>query len=162
MASIGKSVHESASESKLCEMLYQSLKGIKYLIVMDDIWSSKAWDDVGICFPDDKTGSRVLLTNRLTEVAWHASQGGFIHNLGHLTKDQSWELLCKKTFRGSECPESLVETGKHIAKKCGGLPLALVVIAGVLEKGDKREDLWEKIVKSVGSYIIGGFACFEL
>ncbi|XP_076909938.1 putative late blight resistance protein homolog R1A-3 [Bidens hawaiensis] len=154
MVSIGKSVHESASESKLCEMLYQSLKGIKYLIVMDDIWSSKAWDNVGICFPDDKTGSRVLLTTRLTEVAWHASQGGFIHNLGHLTKDQSWYLLCKKTFRGSECPESLIETGKDIAKKCGGLPLALVVIAGVLEKGDKREDSWEEIAKSVGSYII--------
>ncbi|XP_076960902.1 putative late blight resistance protein homolog R1A-3 [Bidens hawaiensis] len=154
LESIGKSVDEAASESKLYELLFKSLKGKRYLIVIDDIWSPKAWDDVGICFPDDKTGSRVLVTTRLTEVASHASQGGFTHNLGLLTKDQSWELLCRKTFRGHECPESLIETGKHIAIKCGGLPLALVVIAGILVKGEKRKDLWEKIAKRVGSCII--------
>ncbi|MFS7935933.1 putative P-loop containing nucleoside triphosphate hydrolase [Helianthus anomalus] len=134
LASIGKSVDEAMSESKLGQMLYQSLKGRKYLIVIDDIWSCKAWDDVGLCFPDDNNGSRVLLTTRLSELALRASHGGFTHNLGHLNEDQSWELLCRKTFRGYECPESLIETGKHIAKKCGGLPLALVVIAGLLEK----------------------------
>ncbi|XP_076909939.1 uncharacterized protein LOC143567386 [Bidens hawaiensis] len=155
LVSIGKSVHETMSESKLCQMLYKSLKGIKYLIVIDDIWSRKAWEDVGICFPDDNTGSRVLLTTRLTEVALHISRGGFTHNLQHLTEDQSWELLCRKTFRGHECPESLIETGKNIAKRCGGLPpLALVVIAGLLEKGEKRKDLWDKIAESVGSYVI--------
>ncbi|XP_076909943.1 putative disease resistance RPP13-like protein 3 [Bidens hawaiensis] len=119
LASIGKSVHETTGESKLCEILYQSLKRIKYLIVIDDIWSCKAWDDVGLCFPDDSTGSRVLLTTRLTEVALHISQGELSHVLPHLNEDQSWELLRKKTFRGHECPESLVETGKHIAKRCG-------------------------------------------
>ncbi|XP_076928379.1 putative late blight resistance protein homolog R1B-14 [Bidens hawaiensis] len=153
LASIGKSVDEAVSESKLCEMLYQSLKGRRYLIVIDDIWSCKAWDDVRICFPDDKTGSRVLVTTRLTKVSLHISRGGFTHNLQLLTEDQSWEL-CRKTFRGRECPESLIETGKHIAKKCGGLPLALVVIAGLLEKGETRKVLWEKIAKSVSSYII--------
>ncbi|KAJ0695461.1 putative P-loop containing nucleoside triphosphate hydrolase, leucine-rich repeat domain superfamily [Helianthus annuus] len=154
LASIGKSVHAATSESKLCETLYQSLKGRKYLIVIDDIWSCKSWDDVAPCFPDDKTGSRVLVATRLTEVASHTSQGGFTHNLRLLTEEQSWELLCRKTFRGYECPESLIETGKHIAKKCGGLPLAIVVIAGLLEKGEKRKDLWEKIAESVGSYIV--------
>ncbi|XP_076929077.1 putative late blight resistance protein homolog R1B-12 [Bidens hawaiensis] len=154
LSSISKSVDEAASESKLCEMLYQSLKGRRYLIVIDDIWSCKAWEDVGICFPDDKTGSRVLLTARLTEVALHISRSGFTHHLQLLTEDQSWELLCRKIFRGYDCPESLIETGKHIAKKCEGLPLTLVVIAGLLEKGEKTKDLWEKIAKSVGSYIV--------
>ncbi|KAM0028411.1 putative P-loop containing nucleoside triphosphate hydrolase [Helianthus debilis subsp. tardiflorus] len=135
-------------------MLYQSLKGRRYLIIIHDIWSCKAWDDVGQCFPNDNNGSRVLVTTRLTEVASHASQGGFTHNLQHLTQDQSWELLCRKTFRGYECPESLTEPGKRIAKKCGGLPLALVVIAGLLEKEEKRKDLWENIAERVGSYII--------
>ncbi|KAJ0519909.1 putative P-loop containing nucleoside triphosphate hydrolase [Helianthus annuus] len=152
--SIGKSVDDTLSEFKLCQMLYQSLKCRRYLIVIDDVWSSEAWDDVGICFPDDNTGSRVLVTTRLKEVALYASQGGFTHNIGHLSQDQSWELLCWKTFRGYECPESLIETGRRIAKKCGGLPLALVVIAGLLEKGEKRKDLWEKTAERVGAYII--------
>ncbi|MFS7975702.1 putative P-loop containing nucleoside triphosphate hydrolase, leucine-rich repeat domain superfamily [Helianthus anomalus] len=157
LASIGKSINEAATKlevAKLCEMLYQSLKGRKYLIIIDDIWSCKAWDDVRQCFPNDNNGSRVLVTTRLTEVASHASQGGFTHNLQHLTQVQSWELLCRKTLRGYECPESLTEPGKRIAKKCGGLPLALVVIAGLLEKEEKRKDLWENIAERVGSYII--------
>ncbi|KAM0028420.1 putative P-loop containing nucleoside triphosphate hydrolase [Helianthus debilis subsp. tardiflorus] len=61
LASIGKSVHAATSESKLCEMLYQRLKGRRYLIIIDDIWSCKAWDDVGQCFPNDNNGSRVLV-----------------------------------------------------------------------------------------------------
>ncbi|MFS7975104.1 putative P-loop containing nucleoside triphosphate hydrolase, leucine-rich repeat domain superfamily [Helianthus anomalus] len=154
LASIGKSFYEAVSESKLCEVLYQSLKKIRYFIVIDDIWSCKAWDDVVACFPDDNNGSRVLVTTRLADVALHASRGGFTHNLRHLNQDQSWELLCRKTFRGYECPESLTEIGKHIARRCQGLPLALVVIAGVLEKGEKRKDLWKKVGESVGSCII--------
>ncbi|XP_076909936.1 putative late blight resistance protein homolog R1A-10 [Bidens hawaiensis] len=162
LASIGKSVHETATESKMCEMLYQSLKRRRYFIVIDDIWSCKAWDDVRICFPDDDTGSRVLVTMRLKEVASHACRGGFTHNLGHLSEDHSWELLCRKIFRGYECPESLIETGARIAKWCQGLPLALVVIAGVLEKGEKMKVLWEKIAKNMGSYVIKGpKACLD-
>ncbi|MFS7975106.1 putative P-loop containing nucleoside triphosphate hydrolase [Helianthus anomalus] len=140
LALIGKSINEAATKStvsKLCEMLYQSLKGRRYLIIIDDIWTGVVrhgtmWDNVF-----------QMIT-----------MGGFTHNLQHLTQDQSWELLCRKTFRGYECPESLTEPGKRIAKKCGGLPLALVVIAGLLEKEEKRKDLWENIAERVGSFII--------
>ncbi|XP_076960903.1 putative late blight resistance protein homolog R1A-10 [Bidens hawaiensis] len=156
LASIGKSVPETATESKMCEMLYQSLKQRRYLMVIDDIWSCKAWDDVGICFPDDDAGSRVLVTTRLKEVASHACRGGFTHNLGHMSEDNSWKLLCRKTFRGFECPESLIETGMRIAKWCQGLPLAIVVIVGVMEKGEKMKVLWEEIAENMGSYVING------
>ncbi|PWA59203.1 NB-ARC domains-containing protein [Artemisia annua] len=154
LVSIGKTVHDTTSEPKVCEMLYKSLKGRKYLIVIDDIWSAAAWDDLRLCFPDDKTGSRVLLTTRLAEVACHANRGSFTHNLQLLSEEKSWELLCRKTFRGVECPEKLIETGKHIARECQGLPLALVVIAGLLEKAEKTKDLWESVVKRVSSYIV--------
>ncbi|CAH1429930.1 unnamed protein product [Lactuca virosa] len=153
LASMGISVHEAITEQKLCEMVYKSLKGRKYLMVIDDIWSTKAWDNLRQCFPDDNKGSRIILTTRLTEVALHAKPGGFTHNLQCLTEEKSWELLCRKSFRGYESPQTLIETGKHIAQKCQGLPLALVVIAGILEKGEKSKDLWEKVAESVSSYI---------
>ncbi|XP_031091133.1 late blight resistance protein R1-A-like [Ipomoea triloba] len=53
--------------------LRKHLKEQRYLIVMDDIWSSTAWDSVQRCFPDDNNGSRILLTSRLKEVAEYAS-----------------------------------------------------------------------------------------
>ncbi|XP_019154270.1 PREDICTED: putative late blight resistance protein homolog R1A-4 [Ipomoea nil] len=37
----------------LAERLYRSLKGQRYLIVIDDLWNTTAWDSVQRCFPDD-------------------------------------------------------------------------------------------------------------
>nr|GFA72732.1 putative late blight resistance protein homolog R1B-14 [Tanacetum cinerariifolium] len=37
--------------------------------------------------------------------------------------------------------------------KCYGLPLAIVVVAGLLLKKDKTRDLWKKVAESVSSYV---------
>ncbi|CAH1433466.1 unnamed protein product [Lactuca virosa] len=144
---------EKATDSQLHEMLHRSLYCKRYLIVIDDIWSTEAWDKLKLFFPDHNTGSRILLTSRLTEVAAHAKSHGLIHHLQHLTEEESWELLCGKVFQGDECPEWLIEPGMQIAKNCHGLPLSVVVMAGVLVKEARNKDLWVKISCSVHSYI---------
>ncbi|KAM3217779.1 hypothetical protein P3L10_027222 [Capsicum annuum] len=53
------------STEELAEQVYRSLKGRRYLIAMDDVWDTNAWDDMKRSFPDDKNGSRVILTSRL-------------------------------------------------------------------------------------------------
>ncbi|KAL8458645.1 hypothetical protein ACS0TY_036243 [Phlomoides rotata] len=57
--------------------------------------------------------------------------------------DLSWKLLKEKVFGQEMCPNELENLGKIIAQKCRGLPLAIVVIAGVLSKS------WEKIARNV-------------
>ncbi|KVI04084.1 putative late blight resistance protein homolog R1B-17 [Cynara cardunculus var. scolymus] len=146
---------EEASNSKLREMLHKHLMGKRYLIVIDDIWSTEAWDDLKSFFPHDNTGSRILLTSRVNEVALHAKPHGFVYSLPYLTEEESWGLLCKKVFHGDECPEWLITPGMQIAKKCHGLPLSVVVMAGVLAKEAISKDFWEKIASCVGSYIVG-------
>ncbi|CAI9112025.1 OLC1v1012393C1 [Oldenlandia corymbosa var. corymbosa] len=54
---------------EFAEMLYRCLKGKRYLIVLDDIWSIEAWNDLQKSFRDDKRGSRILITSRLHDVA---------------------------------------------------------------------------------------------
>ncbi|XP_022841992.1 putative late blight resistance protein homolog R1A-10 [Olea europaea var. sylvestris] len=44
----------------LAEHLYKNLRGRRYLIVMDDLWDKKAWDDLQRSFPEDENGSRKL------------------------------------------------------------------------------------------------------
>ncbi|XP_076944262.1 putative late blight resistance protein homolog R1B-17 [Bidens hawaiensis] len=144
----------SASYSRLREVLHKSLMGKRYLIDIDDIWSNEAWDVLKLYFPNGNTGSRILITSRLKDVALYAKSHGFIHQLEYLTEEESWELLCKKVFHGAECPEWLIEIGMLIAKKCHGLPLAVVVIAGILAKEALIQDSWEKISQSVSSYIV--------
>ncbi|MFS8025070.1 putative P-loop containing nucleoside triphosphate hydrolase [Helianthus anomalus] len=43
----------------------------------------------------------------------------------------------------------------QIAENCQGLPLAVVVISGVLAKETRSEEFWEKIAEKTGSYIVG-------
>ncbi|XP_024991152.1 putative late blight resistance protein homolog R1A-3 [Cynara cardunculus var. scolymus] len=158
LTSIGKLTPEEINKlkiDKISELLYKSLKGKRYFIVIDDVWSAKAWDDLKMYFPNDNTGSRILLTTRLSEIAFYAKPSGFAHFLRFLTNEESWELLRRKVFQEDGCPERLIKPGKQIAKKCQGLPLAVVVIAGVLVKGEKSQELWEKVAESVNSYIVG-------
>ncbi|XP_076910267.1 putative late blight resistance protein homolog R1A-3 [Bidens hawaiensis] len=145
---------EKATNSQLCEMVHKGLMGRRYLIVIDDIWDIGAWDDLKLFFPHDNNGSRILLTSRVTEVAKHASSDGLIHHLGYLNKKTSWELLCQKVFHVNEYPEWSIKPGMEIVENCQGLPLALVVIAGVLAKENWSENFWVEIAERTGLYIV--------
>ncbi|KAL8557564.1 hypothetical protein ACS0TY_004855 [Phlomoides rotata] len=145
---------EDTNDSEMAEYVYKSLKGRRYLIVMDDIWSTGAWDDVRNIFPDDKNGSRIMLTTRLFDVASYASSGGLLHEMKFMDGNHSWNLLKQKVFLdGQDCPAELENIGKEIARCCRGLPLAVVLVAGVLSTIDKLQSSWEIIAENVNSVV---------
>ncbi|KAF5778530.1 putative virus X resistance protein-like, coiled-coil [Helianthus annuus] len=141
---------------QLRKKLHQHLMGQRYLVVIDDIWSTQAWDDLKVVFPNLDNGSRILLTSRHKTVALHAKPHGFIHQLRSLTDEESLELLRKKVFRGDHFPDWSSLPGMQIARNCRGLPLSVVVIAGVLAKESATEESWERISKSGSSLILKG------
>ncbi|XP_042024556.1 putative late blight resistance protein homolog R1B-16 [Salvia splendens] len=129
------------------ELVYKSLKGRRYLIVLDDMWSIEAWDDVKMLFPDDHNGSRVIITTRLADVAAYTNSGAYFHQMKFLNDEQSWDLLRGKVFE-EDCPDELESVGKWIASNCRGLPLSIIVVAGLL-KMDMRKHQWENIGRDV-------------
>ncbi|KAG8367806.1 hypothetical protein BUALT_Bualt16G0111000 [Buddleja alternifolia] len=137
-------------EENLAEHIYKSLKGRRYLIVMDDIWDSNVWDDLRRCFPDDRNGSRILFTSRNQDVA---PPNSIIHELPTLSNAQCWELLQKKVFGIETCPPQLLDVGNQIAISCCGLPLAVIVVAGILWTMDREKSAWENVGRSLASYI---------
>ncbi|XP_057753817.1 probable disease resistance protein RF9 [Arachis stenosperma] len=116
------------------------LKGKKYLIVLDDIWEPEVWDDLKSAFPNGSTGSKILITSRDEQVANFT--GSRSYKLPPLDEKESWELFCKKVFSGKECPSELEPHGRSIVESCGGLPLAIVAMAGVVAKKKKLESEW--------------------
>ncbi|XP_076926011.1 putative late blight resistance protein homolog R1B-16 [Bidens hawaiensis] len=146
--------YEKYSDSQLHELVHKNLMGSRYLIVIDDIWHIETWASLKLFFPHENKGSRILLTSRVTEVAKHASSNGLIHHMGYLNKETSWELLCQKVFHGNEYPEWSIKPGMEIVENCQGLPLALVVIAGVLAKENWSENFWVEIAERTGLYIV--------
>ncbi|XP_057803073.1 putative disease resistance protein At1g50180 [Salvia miltiorrhiza] len=145
---------ESLKEYNTCrlgksdgEKVYQILMGRKYLVVMDDIWRSEAWDIVRNVFPDNVNGSRIMLTTRLYDVASYPNPSSKCYELGLLDADQSWNLLKQKVF----CPSNFEDIGKEIARRCKGLPLAIVVIAGLLSTVSKNPTSWHEIAEKLKS-----------
>ncbi|CAA2981913.1 late blight resistance homolog R1B-17, partial [Olea europaea subsp. europaea] len=86
------------SDEKLAYRLYKSLKGRRSVIVIDDIWSTMAWDNMKLLFPNDNNGSRIIVTTIVTDMAGHASSSKNYHQMRFLNENHSWSLLCEKVF----------------------------------------------------------------
>lgn len=141
-------------DQDLLEMIYKGLNGNRYLIVMDDVWSMQAWKDLDSAFPDDSNGSRILLTSRYDKVAKEAQHDIDPHFLRFLTKDETCKLLQMKVFHEEGWPKELLEVGPVIANSCKGLPLAVVAIAGLLRRTEKKVDWWKQIAEDLNSHIL--------
>ncbi|KAL0421673.1 UNVERIFIED_CONTAM: putative late blight resistance proteinR1A-4 [Sesamum latifolium] len=112
---VGGELHQSSIE-ELALRLHKSLKGRRYLIVMDDVWDTRVW---------------------------------------MMSKEASWDLLRKTVFGQKDCPSALEKIGRMIARNCKGLPLAIVVIGGLLSKArDNKQEDWEHIASDVNSVIM--------
>ncbi|PHT60859.1 hypothetical protein T459_35290 [Capsicum annuum] len=133
-------------EAELENMLQRSLKGKRYLIVLDDMWKTEAWDTVKLCFLSENKGSGILLTTRNTEVAHYAGTKNSLP-MSFMDQDESWTL-----FKSEALPYEFETIGYQIADKCHGLPLTIVVVAGLLKSKRTIED-WESVAKDVKSFV---------
>ncbi|XP_047968392.1 putative late blight resistance protein homolog R1A-10 [Salvia hispanica] len=130
-------------------MLHKNLYAKRYLIVLDDIWSTKLWDEMRMYFPDNSNGSRIVITTRESDVANYADSLSSQHHVQLLSKSKSWNLLYQLVFGEEDCPPELQDIGRKIANGCRGLPLAISVIGGLLSVIERSEDAWEKIGNNV-------------
>ncbi|CAN4124612.1 unnamed protein product [Withania somnifera] len=141
------------SNGELADELRRHLLRKRYFIVIDDLWNTEVWDDLKRCFPDDYSGSRIILTTRQDKVASYTEIFSAPHHLCLFTDKESWCLLQKKVFGEEICPPELDVIGGKIAQSCGGLPLAIVLVAGVLAKLDKDRVRWEEVAYGLSSCI---------
>ena len=150
---------QDLDDNELKSVLFRCLKDKRYLLVMDDIWKNDVWNEVSAAFPDNLNGSRILITSRIKDVALHATRVNNSvppippYELPLLEEDKSWELFSKKVFGGGTCPLELETLGKQIVKSCHGLPLAIVVLGGLLAKKEKTNRTWSKYIGHVYSYL---------
>ncbi|KAL0441052.1 UNVERIFIED_CONTAM: putative late blight resistance proteinR1B-8 [Sesamum radiatum] len=139
------------------ERLHKLLFRKRYLIVMDDVWSIKAWEDFMLYLPNNGNGSRILVTTRLLDVAHPLGFDNHYLTVNFLDEDKSWDLLCEKVFVQKSCPyPEFEEIGRNIARSCRGLPLAIVVIGGLLAKSDNTREYWEFVAKNITSFVNSG------
>ncbi|XP_031100764.1 uncharacterized protein LOC116004742, partial [Ipomoea triloba] len=142
--SISNDFHEM-SEEHLAEKVKEYLKGSKYLIVLDDVWTEHDWFRLRIAFPNNVRGGKILVTTRSQDVASFIGSIGISHELKGLSDDECWELLEKKIFGDSRCTDTSLEAvGRSIAKKFEGVLLLVGKISDVLRENRTVAE-WERI-----------------
>ncbi|KAH0644344.1 hypothetical protein KY284_032228 [Solanum tuberosum] len=148
----GNEEEEEIINAELADRLKKSLRGRRYLIVVDDIWSIEAWEDIRQWFPENNNRSRILLTTRIMEVARYASYPKNPFPMRFLDPEESWNLFCQKAFGKNDCPAEFENVGKVIAENCNGLPLMISVTAGSLSS-KRTLDEWHEVARSVSSLV---------
>lgn len=147
---------ESWDLLKLIDMSRKHLENKKYLVILDDVWSSTAWECLRSAFPDDGKGSRIVVTTRIDEVARSCSPSDGVHRMKILGEKDSKKLLFKTVFRTEQWPstkyDDYEEVCDEILKKCGGLPLAIVSIGGMLaQRRNEPVAKWQAVINRLPS-----------
>ncbi|KAF3631806.1 dolichyl-diphosphooligosaccharide--protein glycosyltransferase subunit DAD1 [Capsicum annuum] len=143
-----------SEEIDVADELRKKLYGKRYLIVLDDVWDITTWDDLTRPFPEANKGSRIVLTTRQKEVAFHGKGNSNPLNLRLLRREECWELLEKRAFGNKSCPDELLDVGKEIAQNCKGLPLVADLIAGVIAGLEKEKSVWLEVRNNLNSFIL--------
>ncbi|WMV55594.1 hypothetical protein MTR67_048979 [Solanum verrucosum] len=129
--------------------LKESLKGKKFLVVLDDVWNdnSNEWDDLRNLFVQGDLGSKIIVTTRKENVASMMGRGTI--NVGTVSSEVSWALFKRHSLENRDPEEhtEFEEVGRKIADKCKGLPLALKALAGTL-RCKSEVDEWRDILRS--------------
>ncbi|KAE8680848.1 Detected protein of unknown function [Hibiscus syriacus] len=124
---------------------------IKYLLVLDDVWSVEKCKELKLCLIGicKNGGSGVIVTTRSQGVA-SAVQAfpSQWHQAGKLEDDECWSIIKERAPRGSPMPRELEFIGREIAKQCQAVPLVAKVIAGTMCNIEKSQDAWMKIETS--------------
>ncbi|KAK6946345.1 NB-ARC, partial [Dillenia turbinata] len=142
------------SNEELVKKVHNFLKEKTYLLVLDDVWENEAWDELRPAFPSENVGSKLIITTRIQNVALHADPNCFVHEPRSLTDEEAWELLLQKVkgiIRDDRREEAsrFHELGKEMVKKCSGLPLAVVVLGGLLATKTSLEE-WKNVSQNIG------------
>ncbi|XP_062012470.1 disease resistance protein RPM1-like [Rosa rugosa] len=140
------------SSSELIELLVNYLESKKYLVLLDDVWDINVWREVKVSLQDRQLGSRIIVTTRKEDVASNSfGVKSHVHHIQPLLKNEAWELFCKKAFSSNEhktCPPDFVSLTRQLVEKCGGLPLAIVALGGLMSSKNSL-DQWQQVCNSL-------------
>jgi hypothetical protein len=122
--------------------------------LIDDLWSVSAWEVVRSALPVNDNGSRIITTTRIKDVANSCCTGiaAQMYEAKPLSDEDSQRLFFKRLFCPTEdCPQDLRKLCSDILKKCYGLPLAIISIAGLLANRSKTVEVWGNVLRSISA-----------
>ncbi|KAM5577449.1 putative disease resistance protein RGA3 [Rosa sericea] len=131
---------EDASLDLMKRRLQDTLRGRKFLLVLDDIWDTESigvtiekWIGLKTLLNVGANRSKIIITTRNRSVALLVNPL-YTHSLEGLPHKDCVSLFIKRAFKKGEEQRypHLIEIGEDIVKKCGGVPLAVATVGSML------------------------------
>ncbi|GMI78962.1 hypothetical protein HRI_001565500 [Hibiscus trionum] len=144
--SLGLSFNEQSTAGKAHRLKERLKKEKNILVVLDDIWAKLDIEEVGIPSRDDHKGCKLLLTSRELNVLSNGMDAQRNFAVGVLKEEEAWHLFRKMAGHCVESSE-LQPTATEIAKKCGGLPIAIATVARALRSKNSYE--WKNALREL-------------
>ncbi|XP_078158835.1 disease resistance protein RPM1-like [Carex rostrata] len=137
---------ETKDFRSLVPIIKNYLRDKRYLLILDDMWTSDVWYFIKGILPEG-TAARIILTTRKQDVALLAPEQQIMEIIP-LREHHSWDLFCKTAFKKNNtntCPEELTMWARKIVEKCEGLPLCILAIGGVMACKEQTEREWKRM-----------------
>ncbi|KAK1265514.1 Disease resistance protein RPS5 [Acorus gramineus] len=144
---LGLSISESESTDDLAPKIHEALHDKKFVLMLDDVWDGftlkKTLKLIGVPFQNEGNKCKLILTTRTEMVCNQMGVGKHKVRVSLLGVEEAWELF--KTNVGEMIINSnpgIEIHAKVMAKKCGGLPLALTIIGSAMASKTTIQE-WE-------------------
>nr|CAB3468178.1 unnamed protein product [Digitaria exilis] len=155
--------HSTSTTQSIHNNLSEYLRDKRYLVMVDGLANFTNWNSILQSLPDKGNGSRVMIITRLEEnEARYADPKIKPFKIDRLEKLDSENLFCNRVLirsnsqnhnKGSSSeslePDQMEKVSKNIYEITQGVPLAIVLLAGLLRTKANKE--WDKVFKQLRS-----------
>ncbi|KAK2652786.1 hypothetical protein Ddye_012642 [Dipteronia dyeriana] len=134
-------------------IIIKLLNGARCLIVLEDVETPQILETVinPLCNKSLFDTRMILSTSNANKLP--PETGSLALHLGRLNEEESWKLFLNKVrMKEDEVVNSdLISLKEEILKICGGLPSAIVLLAGLLYTKGRRYDDWYRVIESASN-----------
>ncbi|CAM0148044.1 unnamed protein product [Urochloa decumbens] len=135
---------EDETIGELSRKLAAAAEKKSLFLVLDDIWQHEVWTNL-LRIPLDTAATTIILVTTRNDTTAQVIGVEDVHRVQLMCDHTGWELLwkCMNINEESEV-QNLRDIGMDIVGMCGGLPLAIKVIASILATKERTENEWRK------------------
>nr|GMC55550.1 probable disease resistance protein At1g12290 isoform X2 [Ipomoea batatas] len=133
-------------EDQRAAILHKHLVGKKTVLILDDVWECIPLEKLGN--PRMIEGCKFIITSRSSEMC-NMIGCQKIFKVDVFNEEEAWNLFKQilLPYDHTVVSNAIEEHAKSLAKKCGGLPLALKTVAASM-RGVNDDHIWRNAVKN--------------